>query len=214
MKSFDFNLINPLIEKYIEDLSIIEDEIILEMQTYADDSDVPIVGPLVGRFLYQLALISDAKKIFELGSGFGYSAFWFARALGSGGKIICTDYSKDHKLKAEGFFKKSGIDNKMQFITGNSLDILNEVKDSFDIIFNDVDKDFYPSVIDLVYEKLNPRGLLITDNVLWHGRVIEEDKLPSTKGVKDYNKSISSDDRFFTTLVPLRDGLSISYKVN
>lgn len=214
MKDFDFKLVNPDIEKYIEKLSTTEDKIIKNMELYAVESEVPIVGPLVGRFLYLLVLISGAKEIFELGSGFGYSAYWFSKALSSNGRIICTDYSKDHKKTAEDFFKAACIPEKLEFLTGNSLKILDGYNGVFDIVFNDVDKEYYPDVIDIAHEKLRAGGMLVTDNVLWYGKVIVEDGLPSTKGVKKFNELIASDTRFFTTVIPLRDGLSVSVKLS
>ncbi|MGI9553727.1 MAG: O-methyltransferase, partial [Thermodesulfobacteriota bacterium] len=174
--------------------------------------EIPIVGPLVGNFLYVISMISKSKKVFELGSGFGYSAYWFSKGVGSDGKIVCTDYSTEHMEKAHYFFKKTGREKMLEFITGNSLEILDGTDEKFEIIFNDIDKEFYPDVIDIAYDKLIKGGFLITDNVLWYGRVVENDDLPSTKGVKDFNRSISTDPRFITSILPLRDGVSVSYK--
>jgi len=212
MKRFESILINTQIEDYITDRTIQSDVIIDEMSVYASESEVPVVGPLVGNFLFIITLITKSKKIFELGSGFGYSAYWFAKAIGSEGKIVCTDYSKEHMEKAYYFFKKAGLANILEFKSGNSLDLLNKTDEQFDIIFNDIDKEFYPDVIDIAYDKLVEGGLLITDNVLWYGRVLDNDDLPSTRGVKDFNESISADSRFINCMLPLRDGITISYK--
>lgn len=212
MKKFNSNLISPLIEDYIQDKTRVEDPIIDEMQEYAEQNEVPIIGPLVGKFLYQIALITNAKSIFEMGSGFGYSAYWFAKAFKGEGKVICTDFSKEHKEAAEMFFRKANIENCLDFISGNSIEILKELKVAFDIIFIDVDKEQYPEVIDISYAKLNKNGIMIADNTLWYGRVIEDDELPSTKGIKIFNNLISKDDRFVSTILPLRDGVTVSYK--
>ena len=212
MKKFESILINPQIENYITEATIQSDEILEEMHAYATDSEIPIVGPLVGNFLFVITLLTKSKNVFELGSGFGYSAYWFAKATGIEGRILCTDFSEDHMEKAYYFFDKAGLGGLIEFKTGNSLEILENTDDQFDIIFNDVDKEFYPDVIDIAYDKLIEGGLLITDNVLWYGRVLESDDLPSTKGVKDFNESIGTDSRFITCMLPLRDGVSISYK--
>ena len=214
MKGFDFKLVNPLIEQYIQDLSPIDDKIINKMHKYAEKTEIPIVGPLVGRVLYLMSLSSQADRIFELGSGFGYSAYWFSKGLKKGGKIVCSDYAEENKTVAEAFFDEAKISNNIDFITGNSLNILEDFEGNFDIIFNDIDKEFYPSVIDIAHSKLKQGGMLITDNVLWYGRVVEDNSLPSTKAVKEYNSRISIDKRFFTTIIPLRDGLSISIKLD
>lgn len=212
MKKFESNLINYQIENYITERTIESDEILDEMHDYAVESEIPIVGPLVGHFLFLISLITKSKNVFELGSGFGYSAYWFAKAAGDDGKIICTDYSKENMEKAYYFFKKAELEKVLEFKTGNSLEILHHTDEKFEIIFNDVDKEFYPDVIDVAYDKLIKGGLLITDNVLWYGRVVEEDELPSTRGVKAFNESICADSRFITSMLPIRDGVSISYK--
>ena len=212
MKKFDSSLISSHIENYITERTIQSNKVLDEMHAYAEESDIPIVGPLVGNFLFVIALITKSKRVFELGSGFGYSAYWFARAMGSDGRIVCTDYSKENMEKAFYFFKKAKLENLLEFKTGNSLELLDNSDEKFEIIFNDVDKEFYPDVIDIAYDKLIEGGLLITDNVLWYGRVLDNDDLPSTKGVKDFNESISADSRFINCMLPLRDGLTISYK--
>ncbi|MGI9533507.1 MAG: O-methyltransferase [Thermodesulfobacteriota bacterium] len=212
MKKFDSSIINTKIENYITELTIESDDILEEMHAYARESEIPIVGPLVGNFLYVISMITKSKSVFELGSGFGYSAYWFAKGVGSDGRIVCTDYSKEHMEKAHYFFKKTGQENMFEFVAGNSLEILDRTNEKFEIIFNDVDKEFYPDVIDIAYDKLIKGGFLITDNVLWYGRVIENDNLPSTRGVKDFNRTICEDPRFITSMLPLRDGVSISYK--
>ena len=215
MKNFEFDLTSPLIEDYILEKTSIEDGIVDEMHKYAEFSEVPIVGPLVGKFLYQIAKITNAEQIFEMGSGFGYSAYWFAKAFEGNCKVTCTDYSGEHQEAANGFFKKAGFENYMEFICGNSLEILKDSVGKYDIIFIDIDKEQYPDVIDLTYDKLNKNGLMIADNTLWYGRVIEEgDELPSTKGVREFNNKLSIDKRFITTIIPLRDGLTLSYKNN
>ena len=212
MKRFGSTLTSPLIEDYILDKTRVQDPLLDEMHEFADKTEVPIVGPLVGKFLYVIALIQNAKHVFEMGSGFGYSAYWFAKAFKGEGKVVCTDYSVEHKKSAERFFQKADFSNYLEFFTGNSIELLKNYDDLFDIIFIDVDKEHYPGVIDISYEKLRKNGLLIVDNTLWYGRVVEDDGLPSTKGVKEFNDLISEDKRFITTMISLRDGITLSYK--
>ena len=212
MKKFNSNLTSPLIEDYILEKTSVSDSIVDEMHIYADDNEVPIVGPLVGKFLYQIATFINAESIFEMGSGFGYSAYWFSKAFTERGSVVCTDFSNEHKDAAEHFFNKAGYEKFLDFICGNSIDILKNSDDKYDIIFIDIDKEQYPDVIDLAYDKLNKNGIMIADNTLWYGRVIEEDELPSTKGVKIFNNMMSEDNRFLTTILPLRDGVTLRYK--
>lgn len=213
MKNKLNSIVNPDMESYIAGLYNIDDEIVAEMETRAEDTGMPVVGSSVGRFLMLIALMSKSKKVFEMGSGFGYSAYWFAKGTGSRGSIICTDFSEENKNLALGYLERSSAEARIEFITGNSIEIIKSMTQSFDIIFNDVDKEYYPEVIEPAYSKLNPGGILITDNALWYGRVTEDDGLPSTSGVKRYNELLSEDRRFVTTIIPIRDGVSISIKI-
>ena len=212
MKKFNSNLTSPLIEDYILEKTLIEDRLVDEMHKYAEVKEVPIIGPLVGKFLYQIAVLVNAATVFEMGSGFGYSAYWFAKAFRGKGRVVCTDLSKEHKEAAEEFFKEAGYEDYLEFINGDSLQVLKESEEKYDIIFIDIDKEQYPDVVDLSYDKLNKNGLMIVDNTLWYGRVIEDDELPSTKGIKVFNNMMSEDKRFITTILPLRDGITLSYK--
>jgi caffeoyl-CoA O-methyltransferase len=183
------------------------------MEEMAREKNIPIVGRQVGSFLYQLAITINAKRIFELGSAFGYSAYWFAKAAGIDGQVYFTDLSKDNILLAKDFIKLVGFEERIHINLGDGALILDESSGEFDIIFNDIEKEDYPQVIDRAYKKLRTGGLFITDNVLWHGRVISEDKSPATEGVREFTKLLMSHKGFYTTIVPIRDGLSISVKL-
>ncbi|TFG77617.1 MAG: O-methyltransferase [Thermodesulfobacteriales bacterium] len=183
------------------------------MEEMAREKNIPIVGRQVGSFLYQLAITINAKRIFELGSAFGYSAYWFAKAVGIDGQVYFTDLSKDNILLAKDFIKLVGFEERIHIHFGDGALILDESSGEFDIIFNDIEKEDYPQVIDRAYKKLRIGGLFITDNVLWHGRVISEDKSPATEGVREFTKLLMSHKGFYTTIVPIRDGLSISVKL-
>ncbi len=183
------------------------------MEEMAREKNIPIVGRQVGSFLYQLAITINAKRIFELGSAFGYSAYWFAKAAGIDGQVYFTDLSKDNVLLAKDFIKLVGFEERIHINLGDGALILDESSGEFDIIFNDIEKEDYPQVIDRAYKKLRTGGLFIADNVLWHGRVISEDKSPATEGVREFTKLLMSHKGFYTTIVPIRDGLSISVKL-
>jgi len=209
----DMHILNTEIESYIESLTPLRDEVLLEMEDYARKNDFPIVGPLVGRFLYQLALISGAERIMELGSGFGYSAFWFAKAISDSGSVIFTDMSSENSALADKYLKRAGLREKVDIRTGNALDIIDGSEGEFDIIFNDIDKEFYPEVVGRARAKLRQGGLFITDNVLWSGRVLGDDPSPSTEGVREFTRLLLSEKGLYTTIIPLRDGLSLSVKL-
>jgi predicted O-methyltransferase YrrM len=206
-------IVNPAVEKYMDGLLPARDPVLQEMEEQAQRRDIPIVGPAVGRLLYQYARILGAKKIFELGSAIGYSTVWWARAVGDAGKVYYTDGDKKNAAEARGYFEKAGLAERIQVEVGDALELLSEQKQQFDIIFNDVDKEDYPRVLHLVSSRLRKGGLFITDNALWYGRVTESNpEKESTRAVLEFNKRLYAMQEFFTAIVPLRDGLAVAMK--
>lgn len=201
------------IHKYLEESIPTRPQILREMESYAKENQFPIVGPLVGRYLYQMAILIKAKKIFELGSGFGYSAIWFSLAARGKGQIILTDNKKEYKRLALDYFKKAGLESQFDFKVGDALNTLKKFDGPFDIIFNDVDKLDYPRTIDLVAPRLKKGGLFITDNLLWSGKVMDKSPGKNTKAILEFTGELYRDGRFYTTIIPIRDGLAISVKL-
>jgi predicted O-methyltransferase YrrM len=184
-----------------------------EMEKYAADKGFPIVGPLVGRFLCQMALVSKARRVIELGSGFGYSAYWFSLALGNQGSITMIDGSEDNRLLAKDYFTRAEVKTRTDYWVGDALEMLAQVEGDCDIVFNDIDKEGYPETIDPVAERLRKGGLFITDNLLWSGRVCAEDRDKATCGVVEFTRRLYADPRFFTTILPLRDGVALAIRI-
>ncbi len=201
------------VHKYLENITPQRPAVMREMEEYAAENDFPIVGPLVGRLLYQLASMTKAKRIFELGSGFGYSAYWFSLAIGSRGHIVLTDGNKDNKKRAMNYFKRAGIDTQLDFKVGDALRTIKKHDGPFDIIFNDIDKKDYPKTIDLAAARLRKGGLFITDNVIWKGKVAEKNPDDTTKAILEFNEELYHDGRFFVTIIPLRDGLAVATRL-
>ena len=206
-------ILNPKIEEYLKKLITVEDEVLNEMGKLGEERGFPIIGPIVGRLLYQLAIMIGAKRVFEMGSGFGYSTYWFAKAVGDGDEVFFTELSQKNAQLARGFFRRGGVDGIVQIHVGDALEIIEETEGEFDIIFNDIDKEYYPLVVDKAYKKLRRGGLFITDNVLWFGRVLTDDSSSSTKGVKEFTRLLFSKEGFLTTIIPIRDGVSLSVKL-
>ena len=205
---------NPPVEKYIYDILPERDEVLREMEKQAEKRDIPIVGPAVARVLFQYARLINAKKVFELGSAIGYSTIWWARAVGEGGEIFYTDGDPKNAAEARSYFQKAEVEKRVKVQIGDALELLSEQKQQFDIIFNDVDKEDYPRVLHLVSDRLRRGGLFITDNVLWSGRVLQPNpKEASTRAVQEFNKRLYASKEFFTTILPLRDGLAVSVKL-
>jgi predicted O-methyltransferase YrrM len=203
----------PAVEDYIYSLLPPRDEVLTGIEAEAAQRNIPIVGPAVGRILYQLALMIGAKTVFELGSAIGYSTIWWARAVGDGGRVIYTDGDRKKADEARGYFDRAGVSGRITLKTGDALELLSEEKQQFDIIFNDVDKEDYPRVFKLVSPRLRKGGLFVTDNVLWSGKVAHKNPSEaSTKAILEINRLLYSSPDFFTTILPIRDGVAVAIK--
>jgi caffeoyl-CoA O-methyltransferase len=202
----------PEVEDYLYALLPTRDEVLAEIEEAAAKNDVPIVGPAVGRILYQLATISGAKKVFEMGSAIGYSTIWWARAVGEGGRVVYTDGDPKNADKARRYFERAGVSKRIAVRVGDALELLSEEKQPYDIIFNDVDKTDYPRVFRLALPRLKRGGLFITDNVLWSGKVAQPDPDAQTKAILEFNKLIYQSKELLTTILPIRDGVSVCVK--
>jgi caffeoyl-CoA O-methyltransferase len=202
------------VDEYVYGMLPARDEVLAQMEDEADKRNIPIVGPAVARILYQLALMIQAKTVFEMGSAIGYSTIWWARAVGEGGRVIYTDGNRKNAEEARGYFQRAGVAGRITVNVGDALEILSEQKQEFDIIFNDVDKEDYPRVLRLAAPRLRKGGLFITDNVLWSGRVVEKNpKEATTKAIQEFNRLLYGSKEFFTTLLPIRDGVAVAVKI-
>jgi caffeoyl-CoA O-methyltransferase len=201
------------VDDYIYSMLPKREEVLAEMEDYATQHSVPIVGPAVARVLQQLAMMINARSVFELGSAIGYSTIWWAQAVGEKGKVIYTDGDSKNAERARAYFDRANVSKRIQIHTGDALEFLSEQKQEFDIIFNDVDKEDYPRVLRLVAPRLRKGGLFITDNVLWSGRVAEQNPSEATtKAIIEFNRKLYEAKEFYTTILPLRDGLAVAVK--
>jgi caffeoyl-CoA O-methyltransferase len=202
----------PEVEDYLYAMLPARDEVLTEIEADAAKNKVPIVGPAVARFLYQLAVIGKAKRVFELGSAIGYSTIWWARAVGEGGKVIYTDGDPKNAAKARRYFESAGVTARIDVRVGDALELLSEEKQPYDIIFNDVDKVDYPRVFRLALPKLKSGGLFVADNVLWQGKLRKSNPDEPTRAILEFNRLISESKDLFTTILPLRDGVAVCVK--
>ena len=201
------------IEDYLYSLLPPRDEVLASMEVEAGKRDIPIVGPAVARVLYQLAIISRAKTVFELGSAIGYSTIWWARAVGEDGRVIYTDGDRKNADEARGYFERAGVSDRITIKVGDALEFLSEEKREFDIIFCDVDKEDYPRAFRLALPRLRKGGLFVADNVLWSGKVAQSNPSEdSTKAILDFNRLLYDSGDLFTTILPIRDGLVVAVK--
>lgn len=207
------DIVNPAIEEYLRSVLPAGDEVLVEMERLAERRRFPIIGPLVGRLVHVLARSIGAREIFECGSGFGYSACWFARALPAGGRVVLSEASAENCASARGFLGRAGLMAKATIEKGDALEILPRHAGPFDLIFCDIDKKDYPRVYPLLKPRLRSGGLFVCDNMLWSGRVAGgEHQDEATRGVRELTRLLYADTEFDTTIVPLRDGVSISVR--
>lgn len=163
-------ILNPDILKYLDDLQPKSGPLLEKLERLAKERDFPIIGPQVGRFLATLVRFSGASRVLELGSGFGYSALWIASVLPEGGQVHLTEFDPGQLGQARDNLERAGLVNRARFHEGDALSLAADLPGKFDLVFNDVDKEYYPAVVDLAIEKLRPGGLLVTDNALWYGK--------------------------------------------
>ena len=210
-----FHIVAPEIDAYLRELYDDGDPVRHEMEELARQRDFPIVGPVVGRHLEVLARAIGARRVFELGSGYGYSALFFARAVGEGGEVRCTELSAENVERARGFLTRAGVWDRVRYYQEEATAALRRVGGTWDIVYNDIDKDGYPETVDLAYEHLRPGGLFITDNVLWSGRVLSgrDDGRPATRGVVEFTRRLFGHPGFLTSINPTRDGVAVALRI-
>jgi predicted O-methyltransferase YrrM len=202
-------------EKYLYSLLPARDALLRHMERYAARHDVPIIGPACGRLLYQLARLIRARRVFELGSAIGYSTLWLARAVGSGGVVFYTDNDPANARRAERYFRRAGALGRVRLLVGDALQSLKATSGKFDLIFTDVDKTQYPEVFHLAVPRLRVGGLFVADNVLRSGHVVRPAARgnPETRATWQFNRLLYGSRELFTTIVPLREGFSVSQKL-
>ena len=210
------DIVEPRVEAYMRDLLAGRHDIAEEMEAAA--GDFPIVGRLVGVTLEVLAGAIRARRVLELGSGFGYSAYWFARAVGESGEVHMTDGDPEKQRRAVDYLDRAGMADRVHSHVGDALEILDELEGTFDVVFCDIDKQGYPEAWRKASERIRVGGLYLCDNVLWSGRVAEgvEDDGQSgvTAAILEHNRAVAADERYRSTIVPTRDGVMVALRVS
>lgn len=203
------------VEQYLYELLPERDAVISEMEKYAAENRVPIIGPAVARLLALLAQVSGARRIFEMGSAIGYSTIWLARAAGPKGTVHYTDGDPKNAERAKEYFRRAGVAKRIHVEVGDALELLKKTSGKFDVIFNDVDKQQYPDALRIALPKLRRGGLLITDNTLWSGKAARaaapEDIY--TRGIQEFNRLVYAAKELYPVMIPLRDGVTVCRKL-
>ena len=201
------------IDDYLYRIAAPRDPLLEKMEEYADSRAIPIIGPLVGRLLYNLAKASQSKRILEIGTAIGYSGIWLARAVAPlKGAVTTIDMDTERVKIAKKNISEAGLERTVKVIEGNALKVLPTLKEEFDMIFLDSDKDVYPDAFKMSVPMLRKGGLFVADNALWGGDVAKGGKSKDTQSMIKFNRLVSESPGMSTVIVPLRDGVLLSLK--
>jgi len=209
------DFISAQVSEYLESLAPERPPELQEMEAYARKHRFPIIGPAVGHLCYQLTRMIAARRVFELGSGYGYSTAFFARAVreNGGGVVHHVVWDEELSKQARGHLTALGYADIVQYQVSEAVDALARTDDQFDVIFNDIDKEAYPQSLAIIEAKLRPGGLLIVDNTLWSGRIFDpEDTSASTEGVREFTRLIGRSPKWIASVIPIRDGVTVAYR--
>jgi caffeoyl-CoA O-methyltransferase len=202
------------IDNYIDGLANRGGAALMAVEKQGIDEGWPIVGAAEGSLLHILARSVRPKRILELGTAIGYSGTWLARALADGGELVTVEHNPKTAALAQKNLEKTGVSSKVRIVVGAADQAVRELKGPFDFIFNDIDKAGYPAVLEPCIERVRLGGLLVTDNVLWHGDVARKDRSPEVTAIRTYNERLAKDPRMIASVIPLRDGISIASKIH
>ena len=206
-------LFHPDLSRYLDGLVPPRPPELIAMEAEAERTDFPIIGPAAGYFCYLIARLIGARSVFELGSGFGYSTAWFARAVreNGGGIVHHTVWEEKLSRRARGHLAALGLSDLVTFRVGEAVAALREVEGPFDLVFNDIDKDGYVASLPVIKSRLRSGGALIVDNLLWSGRIFDEsDTSANTVAIREFTRRVTSDPEWVASIVPIRDGLLVA----
>lgn len=211
-------IVPDAIERYLAGLNRAGDDVLDAVARAGAARDLPLVDAEVGAFLHVLATAIGATKMLEIGTAIGYSGIWLARALRPGGMLLTMEMDPERAREARENFVRAGVADRVNVIVGDAERTIAKVAGPFDLIFQDGDKRLYTPLLDRLVSLLRPGGLLVTDNVLWDGEVVPGfvpkpvRDAGDTRAIAEYNERVAAHPALVTSIVPLRDGLSISVK--
>lgn len=214
-----FGITEPRLEDYMASLVPPQEGILADMEAHAEREGLGIIGPMQGHFLYTLALGLKARDILEVGTAIGYSAMWLAMAAQKlEGRVVTLEQDEGRASWAEAYMRQANLSGVCAVRRGDGIVLLRGMEENFDLIFLDVLTQFSSpdtalDLLDLCVRRLRPGGVLLSDNALRSGQVLDPQRYsPSTQGIAAFNKAISTHPRLITTIIPIRDGLSMSVK--
>lgn len=211
------NIVNNLVEDYIRTTLKDTEGLLKELEEYASEHNVPIVHKEVAEFLKVMLKVQKPMRILEVGCAIGYSSILFASAVGKDVEIITVERNEKMIEQAKNNIKKAGLENNIKILEGDAEELLKSVEGEFDMIFLDAAKGQYKLFYDMIIDKLKVDGLLISDNILYKGMVAHDDfvirrKKTIVKRMRNYLDYICTCDYLSTSLIPIGDGVALSYK--
>ncbi|MEJ4089469.1 O-methyltransferase [Galbibacter orientalis] len=209
------HFLSDAIEDYVTNHSEDEPAILKELDRETNLKTLQprmLSGHFQGRILSVLSKIINPNTILEIGTFTGYSAICLAEGLAKDGMLHTIDINEELYVFQQKYFEKSGLKDQIKQYTGDALEIIPKIEAKFDLVFIDADKPNYVNYFDLIIDKMNSGGVILSDNVLWSGKVVEKLKKgdKSTEALLEYNKKLKEDPRIETVLLPIRDGLTVS----
>jgi caffeoyl-CoA O-methyltransferase len=205
----------PALAAYLEGLIPPRPPVLQEMEAYAQRTRFPIVGPAVGQLFYLLTRLGRARRVFELGSGYGYSTAWFAMGVrdNGGGEVFHVVWDEDLSRSAREYLRRMGLAELVRFRVSEAVEELRRTDGQFDVVFSDIEKEGYPASLPVIKRHLAPGGLMLADNMFWRGRVLDPSCTDAeTRGVREFTRDVFADPEFVSTIVPLRDGVLVARK--
>jgi caffeoyl-CoA O-methyltransferase len=206
-------IVDDKVEAYLHKVQPAPDPVLLEMEQVGNERGFPIIGPLVGRLCEQLARAIGAKRVFEMGSGFGYSTAWFARAVGPGGRVVHTEMDPKKADEARQWMARMRLGDRVEYRTGDATAMLRKDNAQYDVVFIDIDKEGYPDALVAAKDHVRTGGLIITDNLLWEGKVLRRSTSAATKAIQEYTQMVLEEPDLLTTILPVRDGVGVSLRL-
>lgn len=209
------DFLHPEVAAHLQYVTQHDNPLLKEMEERARNEQFPIIGPVAGVFCYQIARLVRARHVFELGSGFGYSTVWFARAVADngGGRVYHTVWDERLSKDARTYLTRAGLVHIVNFQVTESLAALQRHNSQFDLIFCDIDKTQYPEALPIIKSRIRPGGAVIFDNMLWRGRIFDPDNRDeATQGIRRTTDMLLADPDFTTSLIPIRDGLVLAVR--
>jgi predicted O-methyltransferase YrrM len=211
-------MIEKKIEEYLENHTTPESLVMKELnrethiKTFYPNM---LSGAVQGKFLEMLSRMIQPKRILEIGTFTAYSAIAMAKGLADGGKLITLEVNPEMETFIRKYIEKSGMKEKIELMMGNALEIIPKLDDTFDLVFIDADKEQYVDYYELAFSKLKPGGFILGDNVLWNGKVLEDNSKSDkeTMGIKAFNEHVKNDKRVEQVMLSVRDGLLLVRKI-